>query len=385
MELFLGVLLAAAIVLAAAGWAGRGDALARERRLVEEIAGMRRALQAPPPLSVSADLPPLFAARDDSEPFRPESPFPGIDSAAPAGTDPDIPPSLRPELVAALQRHIETLRKAEESVSAETSYQPVGLPPVLSAPPDGTNLFPARLAAPLLEVAGVLERLLDESARLRTNLQDAGTAAARAHDFVRSATPMARDVERQTEALAPLTATLSGLADRMNLLSLNISLIASAAGEGSAPLQEAGAEIRSLFEEVRELSRNLGTRLRVAVEAAHRSEETFSQAVEKTDAARQRAGRAEKQGEKHTPIGKALEAALALLRTASDHTRVDGETLGRALDSAEARLAAERATSGALLRDASRKSEKLDRLREVLSEERRKAEELLDRLRPPRI
>ena len=71
MEIVLALLLAVAIVAGAWLWADRKDALARERRLREEIGGMTRASLTPIAAVSAPDLRALFPEPPPAAPARP--------------------------------------------------------------------------------------------------------------------------------------------------------------------------------------------------------------------------------------------------------------------------------------------------------------------------
>jgi len=368
MELALGLLLALAIAAAAWGWSQRGDALARERRLREEVATTRRT--APWPTSpASSDR--IFQIEPVPPPFLgpPEAP-------RPLPLQPPRQP-VPPDLVAGLRRHAASLAEADDRFLRETLPRGPAASP--SPPQQRSAPLTSPVDSPLAEASRTLEQFLDQSSRLRADLQASDGAATRVAEAIQTALPLAREAGRQSQALEPFVSALSSFADRLNLLSIDADLgTPSAERQGRGP--QAAAEIRSLYDEARTLARDLGYRARRAAEAAQRSQEAFLEAGTTSEGAHERTTRAREQGEKLAAVGRSLESSLAALRSAADTLRLEREKLARSLSASESRLLAERKSREESSVEAARNAEALSFVGEVVSAERQAAERLLDEL-----
>jgi hypothetical protein len=390
MEIVLAILLAAAIVVGAWGWVARGDALARERRLREEIAGMKRGFAAPAVSVSSPGMTPLMPEPAVADAFFPRAG--GEAKLPPAPLVSPLLPAERPGaalpggLLGAADRHRDSLEKIEEMLShgMEPGAGPApSTPPTLSA---ATTSGPSgdALTRSLSEAAAALERFLDESSRARLDIQAVAASAGRVLESLRASLPLAREAEHETGALAPLVASLAGLADRLNLVSLDATLGpagGSDAGAASPAPGKSGAEILPLSDEARSLARALATRLRKAAEAAHRAGEGFSSVCRGAQGTCERAARSAERGEALAAVGTALALAFESVRTAAEAARGDRERLARLAAGLEKRLAAEVAASGQGSRAADLMAERQERVMAALREERRAADHLADELK----
>ena len=384
MEILLSFLLALAVVTCAWLWAGRKAALALERRLREEIGGVTRASLTPLATISSPDLRSLFPEPPPAAPVAPGPPLPE-EIAGPIDA-PRPPRPLPAGLVDEAERHRDALRALEGELSRMRPSDPGSSSPPASTFPQDQEIGPQGLSTSVSAVGTAVEPFLDQSTRLRNDLQAIGAQTSRVLASLDGALPLAREAAQQTEALSPFVASLSGLADRLNLLSLDGALSSEGpAGEASAPRLVASLEIRALVDETRTFSRDLGARVRKATEAARRSEEAFSAARDVAGGARDRGVAASEQGDRLSTISRRLEESVEALRAAADGARLEWEKLVRMSSALEHRLGAERRVTERWSREAALNAEAAGTAREVVREERRAAEELAERLRsgPP--
>jgi DNA repair exonuclease SbcCD ATPase subunit len=383
MEILLAILLAVAIVTGAWLWAERKNALARERRLREEIGGMKRTSLIPLAATSSPDFLPLFpepspenlpvpeppVAAESSEPGKIASPSPSVLS---------VPVHLLDEA----ERHRNALRALDERLSRPRVIDAGTIAAVPASQSPGHETGADRLSASVAEVGSAVEPFIDQSTRLRNDLQAVGAATARVLEALEAALPLAREAAHQTEALSPFVSSLSGFADRLNLLSLDITLgTETPTGESTAPQKEASVEIRTLFDEVRTFSRNLGARVRKATESARRSEEAFCAVRDTANGARERSTTASGRGDRLSATATFLEETMEALRSASDAARLEWEKLVRAHSALEQRLTAERQIAQRRAHETAASAQVEEVAREVVREERQAAEELAVSLR----
>ena len=379
MEILLAILLAAAIVAAAWLFGERKDALSRERRLRHEIGGMKRASLTPPASTSSPDLRPLFPEPPGAASPAPEPPAALLPPEA--EEEPRPSPSLPAHLLDEAFRHRDALAALDEKLAAPPPPGKPSSPSVPVPPPQDRDPGGERLAASVAGVGSAIEPFVDQSTRLRSDLEAVEAATGRVLAALQTALPLAREASRQTEALSPLVSSLSGIEDRLNLLSLDVSLAAQPAGTRPAADKEASVEIRALFDEMRAFSRDLGARVRRATESARRTEEAFSALRETVDGARERSAAASGRGGQLTAIALRLEEEAGSLRTASDTARLECEKLGRLKAALEQRLSVELVAAQRLAHEAAASTQARETAREVVREERQAAEELAESLR----
>lgn len=254
MELLLAVLLAAALVALAATWSALRTERARAHRLEDRLSAARD-----------------DAARGVSGAFRETGPAPVVpvreepapSPAAPAPAAAPPPPATAPAerlaaaLVAPAERLADSLVRAEPALAAAAERLRTALPPPAAAP------LPADAPVPKLgpegfeAAAATAERISDERARLADDVRSLRSALEKVGSLDGGLGRGLSELTRSVDALLPLASSVSGLADRANLLGLNVSLLAARAGDAGAPFEEAAAELRALFEESRRLSREL--------------------------------------------------------------------------------------------------------------------------------
>jgi hypothetical protein len=389
MEILLAILLAVAVVAGTLLWTGRKDSLARERRLREEIGGMKRASLTSLAAISSPDVRPLFPEPAAEGPAVPDGPV-AVERAEPAkpgktpGPSPSVlsVPSVPAHLLNDAERHRDALRALDERLSRLRPFDAGTITPGPASPSSDHEPGAERLSASVAGVGSAVEQFVDQSTRLRNDLQAVGVAAAHVLESLEAALPLTREAAHQTEVLSPFVSSLSGLADRLNLLSLDVTLAAETpTSESAAPQKEANVEIRTLFDEMRSFSRNLGARVRKATEAARRSEEAFSAVRDTADGARERSTAASGRGDQLAAIAGRLEETVEALRSASDAARLEWEKLVRVRSALEQRLAAERQIAQRRAHEAAMSAEIEEAAREVVREERQAAEELAENLR----
>ncbi len=380
MEIFLAILLAAAAVTGAWLWAERKDALARERRLREQIEGMKRAPLTPLAAAASPDVPPLVPEPRDEAPPVPE-PSVAAELAHPA-EPPHLSLSVPLPLLHEAERHRDALRALDGKLSRLRVIDAGTTTPVPASPSPDRELTTDRLSSSVARVGSAVEPFIDQSTRLRNDLQAVGDATTRVLEALEAALPLAREAAHQTEALSPYISSLSGFADRMNLLSLDVTLGAETPiDESAAPQKGANVEIRTLFDEMRTFSRNLGVRVRKATESARRSEEAFYVVRDTANGARERSMVASGRGNRLSVTANLLEETMETLRSASDAARLEWEKLVRARSALEQRLAAERQIAQRRAHEAAVSAQVEEIAREVVRGERQAAEELAVSLR----
>ncbi len=201
------------------------------------------------------------------------------------------------------------------------------------------------------------DRLVDLSARLKEELSVEVLATARLTEEVRSVGPLLLAIEARAESLKTLTASLSGLADRINLLALNVALLAARDTAAGAAFESSGVEMRGLFEEARQLSREMGSVVQKLGDTAHRVLEIHADAVRTGDGGREKGERATREmlgleaqaarlveeiaeAGRETRIPAALDSAREeALRAWGAVERLEGELLERREAAARALLA----------------------------------------------
>lgn len=367
MELLLALLAAVAVVLAAWAFSRLQDALGRERRLADELASFRRALGVPAAPRGSADpsttgIRAVSLPGDEGPPASPSA-EPREEVSAPVG--PAATPGLTAEEAAVLAAQVESA--AEVLSDLQTILSEIVAPeereaPGLPAPPSGG--VPSRSALPALEAAldeasALVVSLGGERSRLKELLVSVEAAAGRLSASARGGHSLVEQAERQSLAVAPAAASLSGLADRMNLLALNIALLATRAGEAGEAFTESGEELRGLFEEARALSREIGSAAQRAAGAARRAGEPLSDLVALAEGTGGRASRAAAQVDRLDELRGHLDETLAAARQAAGG--IDAEE--RAGSKAEAQRAAVATEREARARERAEQAE--ERLRSV--------------------
>ncbi len=365
MELGLGVFLAVAVMLAAWSFTSLLRIKDQEKRHLDELASLRKAVSVrdvqPAPgtgAEVAAALTAPVLAQP--EPVAPAQPFEPLDTRL--GSDGADLALRRLEPGA---NDIVNQLSALELLFSERLEGMSSIPGQLRAVAQDVPPFPELCAAP---AAGPLERSAAASESTRDELSNterladgAADSSARTVEAGRNLMAAAIEGERVLQAMLPFSASFSGLSDRMNLLALNIALLASKVPQEGELFEPFGKELRGLFEEARRLSRDLATVSQKALNAAARTSE----------AARE--------------VGQEASSTFARLRTTKDQ-------LGRAqacLDQLDSALELVRSSTGHLAADAQKALSQTERVAAILkcqnagiSKMAGEIEQAMERLRP---
>jgi methyl-accepting chemotaxis protein len=196
------------------------------------------------------------------------------------------------------------------------------------------------------------EQISDERSRLADEVRSLRSALERVVSLDGGLSRGLAELSRSADALLPFAASLAGLADRANLLGLNVSLLAARAGDVGAPFEEAATELRGLFEESRRLSRELSEAAR-RTNGGVRNVATFVEESAGTAASGQERGAlaSERLGTLDglcEQLERALAEAIRSNRAASE----DGAALARRLETARTSLEARTAEAARLRADA---------------------------------
>jgi len=353
MELLLALLLAVAIVALASAWSALKTERGRCRRLEDRLAAARPEASALPSTPSPPQPEPSPAAA---------LPPPSVTAARPAAPPEPVPTgrisshdNLAATLFGPAERLAESMRSAEPVLADAAARLRAPLPP---SPPvlGGADPAPPRLDVDGLERAlATAERISDERSRLADDVRSLRAALDRVAELDTGLARGLSELSRTAEALMPLASSVSGLADRANLLGLNVSLLSARAGEAGAPFEEAATELRSLFEEARRLSRELTEAARRNDGGARRVAALVEESVGAATAGQERGARAsERLGGLDglcSQLGRALEDGVRSTRAAVESSRLVCERLevirsaleGRAAEAARLRADADAA------------------------------------------
>ena len=216
-------------------------------------------------------------------------------------------------------------------------------------PPSAPALEVSETTAPELGSEGVeralatAERISDERSRLADEVRSLRSALERVASLDGGLSRGLSELSRSADALLPFASSLAGLADRANLLGLNVSLLAARAGDAGAPFEEAAAELRGLFEESRRLSRELSEAAR-RTNGSVRNVATFVEESAGTAASGQERGAlaSERLGTLDglcEQLERALTESIRSSRAANDERAALARRLEAARTSLEARTA----------------------------------------------
>ncbi len=356
MELLLGGALAVSIVALAWIQSVRAVERARTRRLEDELSSLRRAPVSPPPGPLGpsvADAAPSLEDEREKGASRPpeEGAVPEVSLAArseDASGAPEPSPGRRPPegegrspLGPSVFRLARALREMGPPLaSLDAAARRVPAPP---EEPESALLEPvARPVAeeePFSSAVRTAEEMADERARLADDLRSVGQALDRALEGSRAAESALEQVARQAAAFPGLAAALSGLADRTNLLALNLALHAARSGDDGPSAEEAAAEMRGIFEEARRLAREVTELARRTGAWADKSTELFADVSAAAAAGDERGRRARTRVTGLEALGARLGAALEASVDAARRKGEEDRALARRVEATAAALA----------------------------------------------
>lgn len=363
MELFLALLLALALVALATAWSALKTERGRVRRLEDRLAAVRPE-QPVAPSSIAPEQPVVSSRAAEAAAPAPKA----HEQAEPA------PPSSFENLAATLvgpsERLADTIRASEPVLALAAERLRTPLPPSSAAPAgEDPSLTPLELEG-LERALATAERISDERTRLADDVRSLRAALERVAELDSGLGRGLSELSRTADSLLPLAASVSGLADRANLLGLNVSLLAARAGEAGAPFEEAAAELRGLFEEARRLSRELTEAARRNDGGARRVGALVEESVGAATAGQSRGTRAsERLGGLErlcSQLGRALEEGLRSMRTADEVSRLAVtrlEAVRSALEARSAEAARLRADADAARETLRAASERIEALR----------------------
>lgn len=348
MELVLALLLGVSVVALASTWSALRTERARMRRVEVRIAaGRPDTSSAVTPAAPSASLP------GERGECTPPAPLPEPDSPRPLPT----PGPVRLErLAAALEppaaRLAASIEESEPALAAAAERLRTPMPPSAPAPDVSEAVAPELGSGSFERALATAEQISDERSRLADEVRNLRSALDRVASLDGGLSRGLSELSRSADALLPFASSLGGLADRANLLGLNVSLLAARAGDAGAPFEEAATELRGLFEESRRLSRELSEAAR-RTNAGVRKVATFVEESAGTAASGQERGAlaSERLGSLDglcEQLERALAESIRSNRAASD----EAAALARRLETARTSLEARTAEAARLRADA---------------------------------
>lgn len=348
MELVLALLLAVALVALATTWSALRTERARVRRSETRLATAR---PDPAPAQTPAVPPePQAEGRDTAEPLapRPEPPLLRVLPMKGSISLERLAAALEPPAA----RLATSIEGSEAALSAAAERLRTPVPP--SAPvPEQWEITAPELGAEGVERAlATAERISDERSRLADEVRSLRSAIERVASLDGGLARGLTELSRSADALLPFASSLSGLADRANLLGLNVSLLAARAGDAGAPFEEAAAELRGLFEESRRLSRELSEAARRTNGGVRKVATFVEESAGAAASGQERGGLASERLGTLDGLCEQLERTLTesirSTRAASD----EGAILSRRLEAARTSLEARAAEAARLRADA---------------------------------
>ena len=348
MELVLALFLAVSLVALASTWSALRTERARTGRVEARSAAARPDPSSPvTPAALTEPLPDSRAGSD------PAAPLPAPDSPLVLPT----PGSVRLDrLTAALDppaaRLAATIEASEPALAAAAERLRTPMPPSAPAPEVSEATAPELDSGGLVRALATAERISDERSRLADEVRSLRSALERVASLDGGLSRGLSELSRSADALLPFASSLAGLADRANLLGLNVSLLAARSGDAGAPFEEAATELRDLFEESRRLSRELSEAAR-RTNGGVRNVATFVEESAGTAASGQERGAlaSERLGTLDglcEQLERALTESIRSNRAASD----EGAALARRLETARTSLEARTAEAARLRADA---------------------------------
>jgi methyl-accepting chemotaxis protein len=212
------------------------------------------------------------------------------------------------------------------------------VPPAALAPEVEEGSAPKLGTENLDRAVAAAERISDERGRLSDDVRSLRSALERVATLDGGLGRGLTELSRSADALLPLASSVSGLADRANLLGLNVSLLAARAGEAGVPFEEAAAELRGLFEEARRLSREISEAARRTDGGVRRIAGFVEESAGAAATGQERGtGASERLGVLEGLCGQ-LERALAEAVRSTGMASDEGIALARRLEAARASL-----------------------------------------------
>ncbi|HKC25668.1 MAG TPA: hypothetical protein VKF32_13040 [Thermoanaerobaculia bacterium] len=349
MEIVLALLFVLATIAAASGFSGRKLERARARRLEEELLAARRyglggeALAAAAETVAStapAEAPPTPDLADAATAISRALAFVHDARASLALSESRVARSAPERARAAAREHAEgaaRIAAAAEGLAERSSRLARPIPPETPAP----ALPPPPRAAELLAgLAREVEGLADATAHAKDEAGALARQALRISEGAARAAEALAAVEAQADSAALRSAALSSLANRMNLLAIDLAVLGTPGRAGA----ESGGELRALFEEARRLARDIGAAEQRTADAARHAR---ALAAELADLAEDGARRARtklpalaavaaRAASLPARLGEARERSLALEHGAEESARrIDGAAASLAALSSE--------------------------------------------------
>jgi methyl-accepting chemotaxis protein len=205
---------------------------------------------------------------------------------------------------------------------------------MMSPLPEKPEIVPPPLSAPLDRTSQAQESLRDALSKLRDTVTGVASAAARILESSRSLRALTVESERNIQGLSPFVAGLSGISDRMNLLALNLALLASRAGDAGSPFEQSGEELRGLFESTRRLSRDLSSVCQKAGNSATRAVEAGQDVTLSADKALERSRQARDELEGLATLDELLAQSLDSVRQTGNSITSEFTRMSTACDRA---------------------------------------------------
>ncbi len=217
---------------------------------------------------------------------------------------------------------------------------------------------------------------------MKDHLVGLESATGRLSGAARAAESQVAQAERVTQSMTSLSGALSGLADRVNLVALNVTLLATKSGEAGMLFEPSGVELRGLFEEARRLSRDLGSQGPRAQAAARHAVETLGEVAATADGTTEKAQRAAVHAARLGDLTARLEETLSASRREAEAAEERGAAMERRLLGTEAAAAARSAALGERLAAFERFASDVRGALEGVRQARSEADDLVERLRP---
>ncbi len=365
MELVLALLLAVALVALASTWSALGTERARARRIETRSTGTRTDSGSTLASAFPEAAPPEPCVVTEPRAPRPEPVSPRALSMPGAVSLERLAAALEPPAA----RLATCIEGSEATLAAAAERLRTPMPPSAPASEPWQTPAPGLGAEGLEGALTTAERISDERAHLADEVRSLRSALDRVVALDGGLARGLTELSRNAETLLPFASSLAGLADRANLLGLNVSLLAVRAGDAGTPFEEAAAELRGLFEESRRLSRELSEAarrtnggIRKMATSVEESASAAAAGLERGVQASERLGMLDGLSEQ---LERALAESIRSTRTATDEAAVLARRLENARISLEirasesARLRADSEAARAVLRSATERIEAL--------------------------